>query len=817
MDADLGLHTKGAVQSYFSMEGHVLATRSADAYNAIDKSRNASVTLWLLRHPLAINSPAVKRFLSRLKMLTEIKPAVCPIQGYGVDNGGTAFCVMESLDGAALFGGRFEQNEAERRFIACVTLVKRLHENKIVCGDICDASFWISRSGELGFIGVMGSFDTEATATAMLPPMEILQYVAPEQRSGGGLEQASDVFALGVLGYYLFTRRFPFGKQPPLLSGATDLKPIAKPSELLPSAPFWLDQVLLNCLEFDPAQRYKSAGDILDTILSLRAEASHNENMPQVKDKPTTANIEKKIEKSLKVKAGELATQSDRSVTTTEKKRVKLSRPKVFVIVAAAVTGMILVIGLIVKLFEEKPSIMQTALQPNRFVAEEKVQKALDVIASDESSFAEKSARIDELAGSSDPNSYDSLINIAKYAKTDSLRKLGEKSIIDRARRVGLIRSAEIVKRWLDNIGSDVGMPSSYESVLRSLDTSLPIVARGSGLRETYANNSDLALKLTAALALDSNEIQQFQEILGQLVGDSLKLDDATTHSPLALILATPVLAEIFGDDVVQRRDQIPDSELFWLLSKLSLRADTHIRAIASATIERGLVEPVKSVFLTTIRDRGDVPTEVLQALVRAVQNTMRSEDIASFGRWYDISIEKILLAVCFSENNPDVLLEAFDTVSARTLSIEPSASLIEWVRKNHWADRLEFVRAIGILANLEFAESSKIEPDLKVFDKYTDDPELISILLDSGQPMIVRWLVERYKTKLGLSRLLYLLDNNDREIRLSTIKVLGGYNDLGVLRIIIDHFENEKDPVVREAYKNTFWFIKQRVDGTSE
>ncbi|MBX7139154.1 MAG: hypothetical protein K1X83_14360, partial [Oligoflexia bacterium] len=87
-EVSTGLHTQGTVADYFVIESHILSTRTADAYKAVDKSRSMPVCLWMLRHPLALNSEAVKRLLQRINAISEITPAVSDLSAYGVDGGG---------------------------------------------------------------------------------------------------------------------------------------------------------------------------------------------------------------------------------------------------------------------------------------------------------------------------------------------------------------------------------------------------------------------------------------------------------------------------------------------------------------------------------------------------------------------------------------------------------------------------------------------------------------------------------------------------------------------------------------------------------
>ncbi|MCB0321156.1 MAG: HEAT repeat domain-containing protein, partial [Bdellovibrionales bacterium] len=95
-------------------------------------------------------------------------------------------------------------------------------------------------------------------------------------------------------------------------------------------------------------------------------------------------------------------------------------------------------------------------------------------------------------------------------------------------------------------------------------------------------------------------------------------------------------------------------------------------------------------------------------------------------------------------------------------------------------------------------------------------DSNLLEILIDTDNPQVVRTIVTKFSELLGLGTLLRLLDSRDKDVRIEAIRALKGFNDLGAMRIIVQHYESERDAVVRGVYKETFWFIQRREDDKS-
>jgi protein-serine/threonine kinase len=118
-------------------------------------------------------------------------------------------------------------------------------------------------------------------------PMGTGPYMSPEQVQYQRHDPRSDLFALGVMLYHLATGERPFGA-PTTVRGLRRrlwLEPLP-PRSLRADLPPWLQEVILKCLEVDPARRYQSAAQLaLDlqapgqVVLTRRAERVHKSGL----------------------------------------------------------------------------------------------------------------------------------------------------------------------------------------------------------------------------------------------------------------------------------------------------------------------------------------------------------------------------------------------------------------------------------------------------------------------------------------------------------------------------------------------------------
>jgi len=88
-------------------------------------------------------------------------------------------------------------------------------------------------------------------------------YVAPEQVLGNRSDRRSDIFAMGVLLYFFATGERPFGDPQTARAWRRRLyRDPLPPRARRPDCPPWLQEIILRCLEVDPAGRYPTAAQL---------------------------------------------------------------------------------------------------------------------------------------------------------------------------------------------------------------------------------------------------------------------------------------------------------------------------------------------------------------------------------------------------------------------------------------------------------------------------------------------------------------------------------------------------------------------------
>lgn len=108
-------------------------------------------------------------------------------------------------------------------------------------------------------------------------------YMAPEQVEGGRGDARTDIYALGVVLYELLTGVVPFeGDNPNAVMYQQVHATPPPPSRVRPELPPWLDAVVMRALQKRPADRYQSAEEFRQRLVTAaRASGAPDEDAAQ--------------------------------------------------------------------------------------------------------------------------------------------------------------------------------------------------------------------------------------------------------------------------------------------------------------------------------------------------------------------------------------------------------------------------------------------------------------------------------------------------------------------------------------------------------
>jgi len=240
----------------------------------------------LLRPEIVSNKEAVKRFYQEAQSSSSIKHRnIIAIEDFGELPDGRIYMCMELLDGAALNDLIMQPQSVERLLNILIQTGHGLaaaHAKNIVHRDMKPENIYVtvgpSREDipkilDFGIAKVSGN-DAQNNLTRTGTIFGTPFYMAPEQALGNPVDARTDVYAMGVIMYEVFSGSLPF--QGESFMGiltqhiTTEPEPVhiraAKAGRSLPPG---LAEIVMRCLQKNPDHRFSSMDELVNALIAI--------------------------------------------------------------------------------------------------------------------------------------------------------------------------------------------------------------------------------------------------------------------------------------------------------------------------------------------------------------------------------------------------------------------------------------------------------------------------------------------------------------------------------------------------------------------
>ncbi|MCA1579799.1 MAG: serine/threonine protein kinase [Acidobacteria bacterium] len=260
-----GGFTPGAVfAGRYRMIGLLGRGGMGEVYRADDMKIGQAVALKFIPSDLAGHPTRLDRFYSEVRLARQVShPSVCRVYDIG-DHEGQVFISMEYVDGEDLSTllhriGRLPGDKALEIARQLCAGIAAAHDRGVLHRDLKPANIMIDGRGRARIT----DFGLAATMEESGPERDVSgtpTYMAPEQLTGKGASVQSDLYALGLILYEMFTgkRAFSGASVSELVRKHTTDAPVP-PSEIAGYVDPAVERVILSCLEKNPAGRPASA------------------------------------------------------------------------------------------------------------------------------------------------------------------------------------------------------------------------------------------------------------------------------------------------------------------------------------------------------------------------------------------------------------------------------------------------------------------------------------------------------------------------------------------------------------------------------
>lgn len=235
-----------------------------EVYRADDLKLGHPVALKFLPRDLPEGSRRLQYLLNEVRLARQVShPNVCRVYDVG-EVEGQHFLSMEYIDGEDLKGllrriGRLPKEKATGIAQQLCAGLAAAHDKGVLHGDLKPANIMIDGRGQARIT----DFGLARLAAGPSSPGLVAgtpAYMAPEQLAGGQTTIQSDLYALGLILYEMFTgQHVQRGDLTPERLPVGDDSSPTPPSNLVADMDPVVERVILRCLERQPGQRPKSA------------------------------------------------------------------------------------------------------------------------------------------------------------------------------------------------------------------------------------------------------------------------------------------------------------------------------------------------------------------------------------------------------------------------------------------------------------------------------------------------------------------------------------------------------------------------------
>jgi serine/threonine-protein kinase len=233
-----------------------------EVYRADDLTLGQAVAMKFLPDEATRNEGLLERFRNEVRIARRVShPNVCRVYDVGeVD--GQSFFTMEYVDGEDLASllrriGRLPQDKAVEMARQLCAGLAAAHTKGVLHRDLKPANIMLDGRGQV----VITDFGLAGIADDIRGP-EVRSgtpaYMAPEQLAGKEVSTLSDIYALGLVLYEIFTGKRAFAEKKAGPHDGFDHTP-SRPTSVVKDLDPLIEKVILCCLEDEPASRPPNA------------------------------------------------------------------------------------------------------------------------------------------------------------------------------------------------------------------------------------------------------------------------------------------------------------------------------------------------------------------------------------------------------------------------------------------------------------------------------------------------------------------------------------------------------------------------------
>jgi eukaryotic-like serine/threonine-protein kinase len=274
----------GLLAGQYELEREIGRGGMGIVYLGRDLKLDRAVAIKTLPPHLANDAAVRERFLREARTAAHLShPNIVPI--YRADEiDGHVFFVMGYVDGPSVAelvrdAGPQDARDVLRVMHDVAVALGYANEHGVVHRDVKCENILLDRTAKRAMVTDFGiaRLAEAAPLTATGQVLGTVYYMSPEQVAGERLDGRSDLYSLGVVGFYALAARFPFDAT---MASAVLIAHVNKaPPPVLtvvPGAPRALAEIIDRCLAKDPNARFQSGDELAAALIRVEGEVARD-------------------------------------------------------------------------------------------------------------------------------------------------------------------------------------------------------------------------------------------------------------------------------------------------------------------------------------------------------------------------------------------------------------------------------------------------------------------------------------------------------------------------------------------------------------
>lgn len=254
----------GQTLGQYTIEAPIGQGGMATVYKAYQARVRRYVAIKVLPEVMAADPNFIARFEREAFTIAQLEhPAILPVYDYGEQENIT-YIVMRYVDTGSLASrmklGPLSYSEINRLTRQVAEGLSYAHRQGVIHRDLKPDNIFLDSEGNalLGDFGIahIAEGTQELTGNAVIGTPA---YMSPEQGRGRGIDGRSDIYALGIILFELFTGQVPYKSETPMgLVVKHITEPMPDPRDIKAEIPDEVAAVILKATAKDPDGRYNT-------------------------------------------------------------------------------------------------------------------------------------------------------------------------------------------------------------------------------------------------------------------------------------------------------------------------------------------------------------------------------------------------------------------------------------------------------------------------------------------------------------------------------------------------------------------------------